>query len=150
MVQACRSERTSLHLPPLFSLRTWLRCRGSAFVTEDGAPKPYKSIPLPIHLLAHFAIPALLFVIFGMCAAKTANPQFSRALQPFLNGQSVSYIAEVSISTITASYVRRGVYSEFGRLLATTNHQLLQLLRIRKVRLCFILVSCFSGSTTPV
>ena len=42
---------------------------------------------LPSSVLRTFAIPALLFVIFGMWASKTATPQFPQALQPFLNGR---------------------------------------------------------------
>ena len=48
--------------------------------------------------LRSFAVPALLFVIFGMWASKVAALQFPQALQPFLNGQPASDIAEVSPS----------------------------------------------------
>ncbi len=48
--------------------------------------------------IRNFAVPALLFVIFGMWASKASTPQFPQALKPFLNGQPTSYIAEVSAS----------------------------------------------------
>ncbi|MGD0401350.1 MAG: DNA internalization-related competence protein ComEC/Rec2 [Syntrophobacteraceae bacterium] len=71
--------------------------------TEDGGRSHLRSFTIhdslfTIHysLFTNFAIPALLFVIFGMWASKAAAPQFPRGLQPFLNGQTASYIAEVS------------------------------------------------------
>jgi competence protein ComEC len=76
----------------------WFRSRNGGRKTEDGGPKPFNSTNLPIHLLTSFAVPALLFAVFGMWASKAAAPQFPRGLQPFLNAQSVSYIAEVSAS----------------------------------------------------
>ncbi|MGC9967600.1 MAG: DNA internalization-related competence protein ComEC/Rec2 [Syntrophobacteraceae bacterium] len=48
---------------------------------------------------AQFVIPALLFAVFGIWAAKSAAPQIQQDLEPFLNGQSVSYTAEVSGGT---------------------------------------------------
>ena len=48
---------------------------------------------------AQFAIPALLFAIFGIWAAQSAAPQFPQDLEPFLNGRQVTYVAEVSTST---------------------------------------------------
>jgi len=64
----------------------------------EGFRPPFSVLRLPSSVLRNFAIPALLFVIFGMWASKAAAPQFPRALQPFLNGQPASYIAEVSAS----------------------------------------------------
>jgi hypothetical protein len=61
-----------------------------------------------------FAIPVLLFVIFGMGASKAAAPQFPRGLQPFLNGQSVSYIAEVSTSTTVRATFGELIYLEIS------------------------------------
>jgi hypothetical protein len=48
---------------------------------------------------AQFAIPALLFAVFGIRAAKSVAPQFPQGLEPFLNGRQVTYVAEVSTST---------------------------------------------------
>ena len=85
----------------------WFRSRNGGRKTEDGGQKTGDGgrrtevvHPFTIHysLFTSFAIPALLFVIFGMWASKATAPQFPRGLQPFLNGQSVSYIAEVSAS----------------------------------------------------
>jgi competence protein ComEC len=55
-------------------------------------------LPPSVLRFTNFAVPALLFVVFGMWASKAAAPQFPQGLQPFLNGQSASYIAEVSAS----------------------------------------------------
>ncbi len=63
-----------------------------------GGPQSSSPRKFPVRGLRTFAIPALLFVIFGVWASKAAAPQFPQGLQPFLNGQSVSYIAEVSAS----------------------------------------------------
>jgi len=86
----------------------WFRSRSGGRETEDGGRKAedggrkaevvHPFTHSPIHLFTNFAVPALLFVIFGMWASKAAAPQFPRGLQPFLNGESVSYIAEVSAS----------------------------------------------------
>ncbi len=66
--------------------------------TEDGGHKTEDVHPFTIHysLFTSFAVPALLFVIFGIWASKAAAPQFPQGLQAFLNGQTASYIAEVS------------------------------------------------------
>ena len=55
-------------------------------------------LPSSIPRFTSFAIPALLFVIFGMWASKAAAPQFPQGLEPYLNGQPASYVAEVSAS----------------------------------------------------
>ena len=61
---------------------------------------PLKLIPgaRHIHLLPPFAIPALLFAVFGVWAAESSAPQFPQGLEPFLNGQPATFIAEVSAS----------------------------------------------------
>jgi competence protein ComEC len=55
-------------------------------------------LPPSVLRFTNFAVPALLFAVFGMWASKAAAPQFPQGLQPFLNGQTASYIAEVSAS----------------------------------------------------
>ncbi len=60
---------------------------------------------------AQFAIPALLFVVFGVWAAKSVAPRFPQDLEPFLDGRSVSYIAEVSASTTIRASSRELIYS---------------------------------------
>ncbi len=50
----------------------------------------------PIRLLTNFALPALLFVIFGMWASKASAPQFPQALEQYLNGKPATFIAEVT------------------------------------------------------
>ncbi len=47
-------------------------------------------------VLRSFAIPALLFFIFGMWASKAAAPQFPHGLEPYLNGHPATFIAEVT------------------------------------------------------
>ncbi|MGA2939137.1 MAG: DNA internalization-related competence protein ComEC/Rec2 [Syntrophobacteraceae bacterium] len=83
----------------------WPRKRNGGRRTEDGGRKAGAVDPFTIHdspftihhsLFTSFAVPALLFVIFGVWASKAAAPQFPRGLQPFLSGQTSSYIAEVS------------------------------------------------------
>src|SRR5208283_3078725 len=44
----------------------------------------------------NFAIPALLFAVFGMWASKTATPQFPQGLEQYLNGKPATFIAEVT------------------------------------------------------
>ena len=56
------------------------------------------------HLFTNFAIPALLFVIFGMWASKAAAPQFPQALEQYLNGKPATFIAEV---TGSPEYIRQ-------------------------------------------
>ena len=46
--------------------------------------------------LNSFAIPALLFVVFGMWASKTAALQFPKGIEQYLNGQPATFIAEVT------------------------------------------------------
>ncbi|MGO9016786.1 MAG: ComEC/Rec2 family competence protein, partial [Syntrophobacteraceae bacterium] len=58
---------------------------------------------LPSSVLRTFAIPALLFFIFGMWASKATAPQFPQALEPYLNGQPATFIAEV---TGSPEYIR--------------------------------------------
>ncbi len=59
--------------------------------------RPPSSVLRPLSSVPRgFALPALLFVIFGMWASKAAAPQFPQGLQAFLNGQAATYIAEVS------------------------------------------------------
>jgi len=69
---------------------------------------------LPSSVLRTFAIPALLFFIFGMWASKASAPQFPQALQPFLNGLPSTYVAEVSTSTTVRPTYRKLVYSGFS------------------------------------
>ena len=77
----------------------WFRGRNGGRKTEDGGRgrRSFTHSLFTIHLLTNFAIPALLFVIFGMWASKAAAPQFPQGLEPFLK-VSRSYIAEVSAS----------------------------------------------------
>jgi competence protein ComEC len=49
-----------------------------------------------LSVLSGFAVPALLFVVFGMWASKAAAPQFPQGLEPFLNGRPATFMAEVS------------------------------------------------------
>jgi DNA internalization-related competence protein ComEC/Rec2 len=51
-----------------------------------------------------FAIPALLFFIFGMWASKATAPQFPHSLEPYLKGKPATFIAEV---TGSPEYVRQ-------------------------------------------
>ncbi len=80
----------------------WFRGRMGGWKAEAVHPFTHSPIHLstysPIRLFTNFAIPALLFVIFGMWASKAAAPQFPKGIQPFLNGRTTSYIAEVSAS----------------------------------------------------
>jgi competence protein ComEC len=55
-----------------------------------GALRPLSSA------LRSFAIPALLFFVFGIWAAKSAAPQLPHDIEPFLDGRPMTYIAEVS------------------------------------------------------
>ena len=54
---------------------------------------------LPSSVLRSFAVPALLFAVLGMWAAKSAAPQFPHDLEPYLNGRPATYVAEVTGST---------------------------------------------------
>ncbi len=47
---------------------------------------------------AQFAIPALLFAVFGVWAAQSCAPHFPQDLEPYLNGKPATFIAEVSAS----------------------------------------------------
>ena len=59
--------------------------------------RPPSSVLRPLSSVPHgFAIPALLFVIFGMWASKAAAPQFPQGLQAFLNGQAATLISPKS------------------------------------------------------
>jgi competence protein ComEC len=46
--------------------------------------------------LTNFAVPLLLFVIFGMWASGAAAPRFPKGLEPYLKGQSATFIAEIT------------------------------------------------------
>jgi hypothetical protein len=48
-------------------------------------------LPGPIHLFTNFAVPALLFAVFGMWASKAAAPQCPRGLQPSSTASSNTY-----------------------------------------------------------
>src|SRR5208337_1799718 len=76
------------------------------FRSRMGGPKAEAVHPFTIHysLFTHFAIPALLFVVFGMLASKVAAPQFPQALEPYLNGQRATFIATV---TGSPEYIRQ-------------------------------------------
>jgi competence protein ComEC len=80
-----------LNLPP--SPRP--RVRSLSFVSCP----PFSVFRLPSSVLRSFAVPALLFAVFGAWAAKSAAPQLPHGLEPFLNGQPASYMAEVYGST---------------------------------------------------
>ncbi len=54
--------------------------------------------------LTQFAVPALLFAVFGMWASRTAAPQFPQGLEPYLHGQQATFIAEV---TRSPEYIRQ-------------------------------------------
>lgn len=58
-------------------------------------------------VLRSFAVPALLFVIFGMWASKATAPQFPQALEPHLNGQPATFIAAIAGSP---EYIRHNQY----------------------------------------
>ena len=47
-------------------------------------------------LFINFALPALLFAVFGMWASKAATPQFPQGLEQYLNGKPATFIAEVT------------------------------------------------------
>jgi competence protein ComEC len=51
---------------------------------------------LPSSVLRSFAVPALLFAVFGMWASKAAAPQFPKGIEPYFNGQPATFIAEVT------------------------------------------------------
>ncbi len=59
---------------------------------------------LPSSVLRSFAIPALLFAVFGMWSSRIAAPQFPQALEQYLNGQPATFIAEV---TGSPEYIRQ-------------------------------------------
>jgi competence protein ComEC len=72
---------------------------------EDGEPKTEspgqeaESGGQKTPLFIGFGIPALLFIVLGIWAAKSAAPQFQHDLEPFLNGKPESFIGEVSGAT---------------------------------------------------
>jgi competence protein ComEC len=77
----------------------WFRSRSEGPKAEDVPPST-----IHYSLFTNFAIPALLFVIFGMWASKAAAPQFPQALEQYLNGKPATFIAEV---TGSPEYIRQ-------------------------------------------
>ncbi|MGO9532923.1 MAG: DNA internalization-related competence protein ComEC/Rec2 [Syntrophobacteraceae bacterium] len=97
----------------------WFRSRTEAPKAEDVHPSTPDQACLrgrlysPVHLLTHspihlltnfFALPALLFIIFGMWSSRIATPQFPQGLEQYLNGKPATFIAEV---TGSPEYIRQ-------------------------------------------
>jgi competence protein ComEC len=60
---------------------------------------PSSVLRLPSSVFRSFAVPALLFAIFGVWAAQSAAPRPQSDLGPYLEGRAASYIAEVTGAT---------------------------------------------------
>ncbi len=82
----------------------WFRSRMGERSAEAVPPSIHSPFTIHYSLFTNFAIPALLFAVFGMWASKAAAPQFPQALEPYLNGQRATFIAEV---TGSPEYIRQ-------------------------------------------
>jgi hypothetical protein len=106
-----RGQKTEDVLPGSIALPAMVRSRLEAAPTSGGHSPRLKHAfgagSIFHSLFTNFAIPALLFALFGVWAAKSAAPQFPLGLEPFLNGKPATFIAEVSTSPTIFAYARR-------------------------------------------
>jgi hypothetical protein len=131
-----RGQKTEDVLPGSITLPAMVRSRLEAAPTSRGHSPRLKHAfgagSILHSLFTNFAIPALLFALFGVWAARSAAPQFPLGLEPFLNGNPATFIAKVSTSTTVRASSRKLIYSGFSHTPGELNHNQCQILNFRR------------------
>lgn len=70
-----------------------------SFRTPNCFDSASPALRISSRVLRSFVVPALLFTMLGLWAAKCAAPQTPKGLEPFLDGRSAVYAAEVTDAT---------------------------------------------------